>query len=154
MPHKGTRSTVSVAGVGLTLPRSGGDSREDAWRERGDAALRIGSKPAGANGAGGSWRQTRVARRVSADAGRAHFQGFPTKLLVWLNLVFTVEIICSSRRSSDRSAVRRLCTRPFKKNMICIGTLDLSELFARKSAWYFYRVDDVNKWKFMKKTSA
>lgn len=35
MPHKGTRSTVSVPGVGLMPPWSGGNSGEDAWHGRG-----------------------------------------------------------------------------------------------------------------------
>lgn len=50
MPHKGTRSAVSVAGVGLMPPRSGDDSDEKTHDEKGGrGSLHRSSKPAGAN---------------------------------------------------------------------------------------------------------
>lgn len=69
MPHKGTRSTVSVAGVGLMLPRSGVDSGEDAC----DAKRETRFSASGLHSKSASWRElkrTIVARRVSADAER------------------------------------------------------------------------------------
>lgn len=65
-------------GVGL----AGGRARGETGERRGGtrrgavpAVLATTPKPAGLVGPGGSWEQAGVARRVSAEAGRAHFHG-------------------------------------------------------------------------------
>lgn len=111
MPHKGTRSTVSVAGVGLMPSRSGGDSGEDAWREEG----------------------TRLSASAQSQPARTKLEGVGSKPelpdeflprqdeLTFKSLFLSDERLCQLRRSlytyekitlhetesSDRSVVQR-----------------------------------------------
>lgn len=118
MPHKGTRSTVSVAGVGLMLPRSGGVTLEKTHDEKEGTRLSasaqnqpartelegVGSKPELSD----EFLPTRD--ELTFRAFRRNFSSSSTPL-------FTVEISYGSKRSSDGSAVRRHLCRLLKKKL-------------------------------------
>lgn len=78
-PHKGTGSTLSVAGVGLVLARSGVSWRQSKRNDVGEGVSRLSatarSQPVSLDLEGVGNRVAGVARRVSAEAGRAHFHG-------------------------------------------------------------------------------
>lgn len=107
MPHKGTRSTVSVAGVGLMLPRSGGVTLEKTHDEKEGTRLSASAQnqPARTELEGvGSKPELPDEFLPTRDelTFRVFRQNFSADSIP---CIYSIEIVYGSKRNSDRSAV-------------------------------------------------